>query len=288
MKHVFTKIVGKVIPGNPLQASLRLINGVLAGVVDPKELKDYEDNGGLEDAEFGYCFMPEDNDPTHCALVTKREFLDKYITNHNEEENYLESFFGAMGNNDPGFIDNWNDDLLHDENIHVYYTLFNGSAHEFILSERNNGLHYMPINQNAKDLRTGIQQLMTNLIYMSNIDGRLMDCEPEEGDYIFDTKEEAEAYYPIYLEEVKQKVAEIKKYQEELEKQKEWEAKVESLGDGTYIGQMAGNRFYYQGGEFVCPIAIRQSFPANVILEIKNGKVSFRDWGTPYDKWLGK
>lgn len=274
MKHVYTKITGKILALNPR-----------AGMFDPNTKP--EDVGKI-DHEFGYCFMPEDNNLTHCVLVTKREFLDKYITNHNEEENYLESFFGAVGNNDPGFIDNWNDDLLYDENIHVYYTLFNGGAHEFIITNRNEGLKYSPICQNVKDLRTGIEQLMTNLIYMSNIDGRLMDCEPEEGDCIFDTKEEAEEYYPIYLEQVKQKVAEIKKQQDELESKNILEPKVESLGDGTYIGQMAGCIFYYQGNKYMSPIGIRTSHPQNVILDIKNGKVSFRNWGTPYDKWLEK
>lgn len=288
MKHIYTKIVGKVIPGNPLQSSRDLINGVMAGLVDPQKLKEYEKNGGLVDVEFGMCFMPEDNDPTHCALVTKKVFLDKYIKNHNEEYDYFETFFGAKDLKEPGFIDNWTDDLLYDENIHIYYTLYNNEPHEFILSERAEGLRYNPIYQNAKNLRTGVEQLMTNLIYMINIDGKLMDCEPDEGDYIFDTKKEAEDYIETYIEEQKVKYENYLKQQEELKKLEEFKSKVESLGDGTYIGQMAAYKFYYQGNEYISPVGIRTSHPQNVILDIKDGKVSIRNWGTPYDKWLEK
>ena len=53
---------------------------------------------------------------------------------------------------------------------------------------------------------------------------------------------------------------------------------IESLGDGTYIGQLIGNSFYFNGQKFKSPISANGCL--NVIIDIKNGKVSQRDWFT--------
>ena len=53
---------------------------------------------------------------------------------------------------------------------------------------------------------------------------------------------------------------------------------VESLGDGTYIGQLIGNSFYFNGQKFKSPISANGWL--NTVIDIKNGKVSQRDWFT--------
>ena len=282
MKHVYTKISGKCYSSaSPLEKTARVMTAIMQGfMAPPKNIEDYY----MEDTDFGLCFVPENNDFEHCAQITKRDVLDKYITNNNERDSYFEAFFGKMKNPDPGFVDNWNNKLYDDENVHIYYTLMNDGPHEFILTLRKDGFKVSPLMK--KDKNGNVTD--TYLLYMINIDGEIYDCTPDEGDYIFDTRKEAEDYYQTYLEEQKAKYEECLKQEEERKKLEEFKSKVESLGDGTYIGQMAGCKFYYQGNEYISPVGIRTSHPQNVVLDIKDGKVSIRDWGTPYDKWLEK
>ena len=282
MKHVYTKIVGKVYSSaNPMEKALHVMTAIMQGFMTPPE---NDEDYYMENADFGFCFIPENNDYEHCVQITNREDLDKYITNNNEIDSYFEQFFGKIKNPNPGFIDNWNDKMYNDKNIHIYYTLMNDGPHEFILTLRKDGFKVSPLLKNDKNGNV----TQTHLLYMIRIDDEILDCTPDEGDYLFDTKAEAEEYYQTYLEEQKAKYDEYLKQEEERKKVEEFKSKVESLGDGTYIGQMAGCKFYYQGNEYISPVGIRTSHPQNVVLDIKDGKVSIRDWGTPYDKWLEK
>lgn len=277
MKHIYTKITGKVLASNPFLGVQKILMGYENAPKNPEDI-------GKVDQDFGLCFVPENDDYEHCAQVTKREDLDKYIANNNERDSYFEQFFGKIRNPNPGFIDNWNDKLYDDENIHIYYTLMDDGPHEFILTLRKDGFKLAPLmktdeNGNVTD---------THLLYMININGEIYDCTPDEGDYIFDTRKEAKDYYQTYLEEQKEKEKVLRKLQQEIEDQLRFKNKVESLGNGTYIGQMAGCKFYFQGNEYISPIGIKTTQPQNVVLDVKNGEVSIRDWGTSYDKWLGK
>ena len=115
MKHVYTKIVGKVYSSaNPMEKALHVMTAIMQGFMAPPE---NDEDYYMENADFGFCFIPENNDYEHCVQITYREDLDKYITNNNEIDSYFEQFFGKIKNPNPGFIDNWNDKMYNDKKI---------------------------------------------------------------------------------------------------------------------------------------------------------------------------
>ena len=115
--------------------------------------------------------------------------------------------------------------------------------------------------------------------YVVNINGNMMDCSPEEGDILFDNFEEASKYFKdVYINEITLKSELEEKEAQRAKDEAENGKPIESLGDGTYIGQLIGNNFYFNGQKFKSPI--RANGCLNVVIDIKNGKVSQRDWCT--------
>ena len=115
--------------------------------------------------------------------------------------------------------------------------------------------------------------------YVVNINGNMMDCSPEEGDILFDNFEEASKYFKdVYISEMKLKRELEEKEAQRAKDEAENGKPIEILGDGTYIGQLIGNSFYFNGQKFKSPI--RANDCLNVVIDIKNGKVSQRDWYT--------
>ena len=65
-----------------------------------------------------------------------------------------------------------------------------------------------------------------------------MDCSPEEGDILFDDFEEASKYFKdVYVGEMKIKHEAEEKDAQRINDELENGKPIESLGDGTYIGQ---------------------------------------------------
>jgi len=65
-----------------------------------------------------------------------------------------------------------------------------------------------------------------------------MDCSPEEGDVLFDDFEEASKYFKdVYIGEMKLKREAEEKEVQRIKDEEENGKPIESLGDGTYIGQ---------------------------------------------------
>lgn len=283
MKYIFKKIIGKISddgtggPGGSfaiVAKKLQYLKFCELNGIKPEE-KDKEISFD-KDFEFGECFIPADEniDPFKYPLqITPYEYILKYLGNNNNETDYFEQFFGEKIKANAGFINYWNPQCLKDKNIHVYYVILDSGPAEIMLTIVNNDCLFL----NKEN----------HLRYYVNMDGSVMDCTPDEDDILFDNKEEASEYFKTqYANDLKAKFEALAKAKKEKLEQEEFEKHIESLGDGTYIGQIAGCTFYYKGKEYISPIGIRQSFPGNVIIDIKNGKVSFRNWGTPYDKWL--
>lgn len=289
MKYVYKRIIGKIDdeggPYKVLAKKLQYLEFCSMNGIKPDDeyLKSVQNMDFKKDFDFGLCFVPEDEsiDPfKYPILITPYECLKKYIkVNHNEED-YLMQYVepGLQLCKLPthtGFVDYWDPACLKDKNVHVYYVIMEDGPHETILVMNENDCLFL----NAQN----------HIRYFVNIDEKLMDCTPDEGDYLFDNRKEAMQYFKKqYADDLKAKLEAFAEAEKKRLEEEEFKKHVESLGDGTYVGQMAGCKFYYQGAEYICPIAKRCSFPVDTIIDIRNGKVSFREWGTPYDEWLNK
>ena len=66
----------------------------------------------------------------------------------------------------------------------------------------------------------------------------MIDCTPEENDILFDDFEEASKYFKdVYVGEMKLKCETEEKEAQRIKNELENGKPIESLGDGTYIGQ---------------------------------------------------
>lgn len=271
MKYIYINIVGKIAtksPGGLFQA-VELAQREKRSLTD----EDYK-NLGKMDYSFGACFIPENGDPfEHPLEVTNYDVIKSHIkTNHDKDNSsYLEQFFGATINPNAGFMDDWTEELTDDPDAFIYYVLMEDGPHQIILTIPDDlGLEFGGL---------------TKIMYLVNINDKIMICTPDIGDYLFNTLEEANGYYGTYLNEIRER--ERLARQEEVRKQRELNRikNVEELGDGTYVGYMMGCMFYYDGQQFKCPFGIRQSHPANKIIKVINGKAEMVSFGT-YDDWL--
>ena len=74
----------------------------------------------------------------------------------------------------------------------------------------------------------------------------MMDCSPEESDVLFDDFEEASKYFKdVYVEKMKLKRELEEKEAQRIKDEIENGKPIESLGDGTYIGQLSDHIFIY-------------------------------------------
>lgn len=277
MKYRYEIVKGKLVgPGGPLQANATKIQNLLFLKMNNQSITDEDlDLSGDIEYEFGGSFIPSEGAyEEHPLYMTSAEVLEKYKDKEQFAKQQFASFFGEEAKQavNTGYIGKWNPDISKQANI--YYILMPDGPHEMFLTYYN-------------DMKfiTNVQQVQ----YVVNINGNMMDCTPEENDVLFDNFEEASKYFKdVYLGELKVQAEIAAKEAQRIEDEKINGKPIESLGDGTYIGQQSAYEFYYQGQKYKSPIGIRCSFPTNVIVDIRNGKVSFRDWGTPYDTWLGK
>ena len=278
MKYKYEIITGKLVgPGGPLQANARKIQHLIFLQANNMPVAEEDlDLSGDVDYEFGGCFMPcEGEYEDHPLFLSPINIIDKYKDHDHEADCYITKFT-YMTQMDKerihsGYIGKWVDNI--DKEAKLYYIIMNDGPHKMFITKFNN-MQF-----------TGTSDVQ----YVVNIDNKMMDCIPEEGDILFDNKEEASEYFKNeYAKDLQAKLQAFAEAERKRLEEEEFKKHVESLGDGTYVGQMTGCMFYYRGNEYICPIAKRCSFPVNTIIEIKNGKVSFKEWGTPYDKWLNK
>lgn len=275
MKYEYKIVKGKLVgPGGPLQSAARKIQNLLFHGMNNLPIEDEDkDLSGDVEYNFGGCFLPcEGEYQDHPLYMTDALLVQKYRDKGHYAKLQMSKFFGGESNIDDGYVGKWNKKIS--EKANIYYIIMEDGPHEVFLTNYDD-MKFVSNTQNAR--------------YIVNINDKMMDCTPEEGDVLFDDFEEASKYFKdVYIGEMQMKREAEAKEAQRLKDEELYGKPIESLGDGTYIGQQAGCAFYYQGQKYKSPIGIRCCFPINVIVDIKDGKVSHRDWGTPYDKWLGK
>ena len=260
-KVVRDKIVG---PGGPMQSSARKMQNLLFYGMNnlPIEEKDKDLSGDVEFC-YGGSFMPcEGTYNEHPLYMTDPIVVQKYRDKNHYAKLQMAKYFGGEINLDDGYIGKWKDGINKDATI--YYILMEDGPHEIFLTKYDD-MKFVSNTQSAQ--------------YVVNINGNMMDCSPEEGDILFDNFEEASKYFKdIYIGEIKLKRELEEKEAQRIKDEAENGKPIESLGDGTYIGQLIGNNFYFNGQKFKAPISANGCL--NVVIDIKNGKVSQRDWFT--------
>ena len=228
MKYVYKTIIGKIdAAGGPLNILARKLQYLM--YCSMNGIKPSEEDKKIEfdmDFNFGGCFIPADEniDPFTCLLqVTDYDNISKYIKhNHNNVHDYFEQFFGDKINPNAGFIDYWDSKCLKDKKIHIYYIILESGPAEIILTlYPDEGFGCKPINPMA---------------YLVNINGKLMDCSPDEGDFLFDNKEEASEYFKNqYKKDLQAKLEAYAQAEKERLEREEFNKHVESLGDVCFI-----------------------------------------------------
>ncbi len=260
-KVVRDKIVGL---GGPMQSSARKMQNLLFYGMNnlPIEEKDKDLSG-----DVGFCyggsFMPcEGSYNDHPLYMTDPIVVQKYRDKNHYAKLQMAKYFGGEINLDDGYIGKWKDGI--NKVATIYYILMEDGPHEIFLTKYDD-MKFVSNTQSAQ--------------YVVNINGNMMDCSPEEGDILFDNFEEASKYFKdIYIGEMKLKRELEEKEAQRTKDEAENGKPIESLGDGTYIGQLIGNIFYFNGQKFKAPISANGCL--NIIIDIKNGKVSQRDWIT--------
>ena len=271
MRYEYKIIKGNLVgPGGSFQSTIRKMqNLIFHGMNNLPITEEDKDLSSDVEYEFGGSFMPcEGTYEEHPLYLSPMDIIDKYKDRAHELDCYI-SKFTYMTELDKqrvysGYIGKWNNNI--DKESKIYYILMPDGPHKMFITNFNN-MQFTPE--------------ITKVQYVVNINGNMMDCIPEEGDVLFDDFEEASKYFKdVYIGKMKLKHEAEEKETQRIKDEEENGKPIESLGDGIYIGQQAGNIFYYQGQKFKSPIGIRCIWPINVIIDIKDGKVYHRDWTT--------
>ena len=260
-KIVKDKIVG---PGGPMQSSARKMQNLLSQEMNNLQITDEDkDLSGDVEVCYGGSFMPcEGTYDEHPLYMTDPFVVQKYKDIAHESKLELAKFFGGEVAVNDGYIGKWDPEI--NKHAKIYYIIMEDGPHEIFLT-RYDDIKFVSNVQSAQ--------------YVVNINGKMMDCSPEEGDVLFDDFEEASKYFKdVYIGEMKLKRELEEKEAQRIKDEVENGKPIESLGDGTYIGQLIGNSFYFNGQKFKSPISANGCL--NVIIDIKDGKVSQRDWFT--------
>ena len=265
MRYKYKIIKGNLVgPDGPLQSAVRKMQNLLFHEMNnlPISEEDKDLSGDIE-YEFGGSFMPcEGTYKEHPLYITKPEVVQKYRDKIHQSKLQMAKFFGGESEIDNGYIGIWNPDI--NKYAIIYYIIMEDGPHEIFLTKYDD-MKFVSNVQSAQ--------------YIVNINGNMMDCSPEEGDVLFDDFEEASKYYKdVYVGEMKLKHEAEEKEAQRIKDELENGKPIESLGDGTYIGQLIGNSFYFNGQKFKSPISANGCL--NTVIDIKNGKVSQRDWFT--------
>lgn len=272
MKYIYKIIKGNLVgPGGSLQSTIRKMQNLLFhGMNNLPVSEEDKDLSGDVEYEFGGSFMPcEGTYEEHPLYMTDPFVVQKYKDIAYESKLELAKFFGCEADINDGYIGKWNPEI--NKHAKIYYILMDDGPHEIFLTKYND-MKFVSNVQTAQ--------------YVVNINGNMMDCSPEEGDILFDDFEEASKYFKnVYIGEMNLKRELEEKEAQRLKDELENGKPIESLGDGTYIGQQAAYTFYYKGEKYKMPIGIRCSHPTNTIVDIKNGKVSIRNWITSVDNY---
>lgn len=265
MRYKYELVKGNLVgSGGPLQSSIRKMQNLLFLQMNnlPITEEDKDLSGDIEYC-FGGSFMPcEGTYDEHPLYMTKPEVVQKYRDKIHQSKLQMAKFFGGEAEIDNGYIGKW--DPAINKHAIIYYIIMEDGPHEIFLT-RYDDTKFVSNVQSAQ--------------YVVNINGNMMDCSPEEGDVLFDDFEEASKYFKdVYIGELKLKREAEEKEAQRIKDEIENGKPIESLGDGTYIGQLIGNCFYFKGQKFKSPISANGEL--NTIIDIKNGKVSQRDWFT--------
>lgn len=267
MRYKYELVKGELVgPGGPLRANANKMANLIFLQANNQPIEDSDKNlSGDIEYTFGGSFIPcEGTYDEHPLYMTDPAIVWQYKDKQHEAKLELAKYFGGESSIDDGYIGKWNPEI--NKHANIYYILMEDGPHEVFLTQYN-------------DMKfvTNVQQAQ----YVVNINGNMMDCTPEENDFLFDNFEEASKYFKdVYIGEMKLKRELEEKEAQQIKDEEENGKPIESLGDGTYIGQQAGCAFYYKGQKYKSPIGIRCSFPINVIVDIKNGEISIRDWAT--------
>lgn len=265
MKYEYKLIKGNLVgSGGPLQSSARKMTNLLFhGMNNLPISKEDKDLSGDVEFCFGGSFMPcEGTYEEYPLYITKSEVVQKYRDKIHQSKLQMAKFFGGESEIDNGYIGLWDPDI--NKHAIIYYIIMEDGPHEIFLTKYDD-MKFVSNVQTAQ--------------YVVNINGNMMDCSPEEGDVLFDDFEEASKYYKdVYIGEMKLKRDAEEKEAQRIKDEMENGKPIESLGDGTYIGQLIGNSFYFNGQKFKSPISANGCL--NAVIDIKNGKVSQRDWFT--------
>ena len=265
MRYIYKVVKDKIVgPVGPMQSSARKIQNLLFHGMNnlPIEEEDKDLSGDIE-YEFGGSFMPcEGTYEEHPLYMSDSFIIQKYKDIAHEAKLELAKFFGGEVAVNDGYIGKWDPEI--NKHAKIYYILMEDGPHEIFLTKYND----MKFVSNVQSVQ-----------YVVNINGNMMDCSPEEGDVLFDDFEEASKYFKdVFIGEMQLKREAEEKEAQRIKDEAENGKPIESLGDGIYIGQLIGNAFYYQGQKFKSPISVNGCL--NTVIDIKNGKVSQRDWFT--------
>ena len=266
MKYIYKIIKGNLVgSGGPLQSSARKMQNLLFhGMNNLPIVEEDKDLSGDVEFCFGGSFMPcEGTYDEHPLYITKPEVVQKYRDKIHQSKLQMAKFFEGESEIDNGYIGIWDPDI--NKHAIIYYIIMEDGPHEIFLTKYDD-MKFVSNVQSAQ--------------YVVNINGNMMDCSPEEGDVLFDDFEEASKYYKdVYIGEMKLKRELEEKEAQRIKDEEENGKPIESLGDGTYIGQLIGNSFYFNGQKFKSSISANGCLNV-VVIDIKNGKVSQRDWFT--------
>lgn len=122
--------------------------------------------------------------------VSSFSIIEKYIDHTNETMNDLAKLMGKESRTDNcGYIGMWNDDICLEEGVQIYYYIDfpTKNIFKFIITEIPSTLELT--NQN-------------NECYIMNIDGKMTIANPEAGDLITTSKDEALDWIEKYRQQL--------------------------------------------------------------------------------------
>lgn len=121
----------------------------------------------------GGSFVPMDNENDNIELT------DEQVLLRNKDWtaaccDWVKSFIGGGKSYDTGYIGKWSEDV--DKNAKIYYFVNDGIIHKMFFT---------------RYAELGMSNVL-NIVNVIQLDGKMMDCTPDEGDIIYSTYKEAE------------------------------------------------------------------------------------------------